>query len=130
MKPPEFRHSLSCRMFCRPLMICETSEAKGLTPGTLTQSPGSFAIGGFMASTGPCEPVSFELTGSFVAGGAVTFKANAPRPPQGPCPGGRDVEFSGTFTNTNRLISARGVTRVQCPEFGEHVFTYLVTASR
>jgi len=68
-------------MFCRPLMICETSEAKGLTPGTLTQSPGSFAI-------------------------------------------------AGTFTNTNRLISARGVTRVQCPEFGEHVFTYLVTASR
>ena len=97
---------------------------------TLTQSPGSYAIGGFMASTGPCEPNSFELAGSFQPGGAVTFRANGPRPPQGPCPGGRDIDFSGTFTNGNRLLSARGVTRVQCPEFGEHVFSYLVTATR
>jgi hypothetical protein len=97
---------------------------------TLTQSPGSFTFTGFMVSTTPCEPVSFEVAGTFQAGGAVTFRANGPRPPQGPCPGGRDVEFTGTFTNANRLLSARGVTRVQCPEFGEHVFTYIVNATR
>src|SRR5688572_21194530 len=31
---------------------------------TLTQSPGSFAIGGFMASTGPCEPVAGGTAGA------------------------------------------------------------------
>jgi hypothetical protein len=97
---------------------------------TITQSPGSYSFTGFMASTGPCEPVTFDIAGSFQAGGAVTFTANAPRPPQGPCPGGRDVSYTGTFTNANRLLSARGVTRVQCPEFGEHMFTYVVTATR
>jgi hypothetical protein len=97
---------------------------------TISQSPGNYSVAGFMASSGPCEPVSFELTGSFEPGGAVTFRSDGPRPPQGPCPGGKDIEFRGTFTNSNRLLSARGVTRVQCPEFGEHVFTYLVTANR
>ena len=97
---------------------------------TITQSPGSYAVGGFMASTTPCEPVSFELSGTFAPGGTVTFKSDGPRPPQGPCPGGKEIEFTGTFYGNNRLLSARGVTRVQCPEFGEHVFTYIVTANR
>ena len=97
---------------------------------TIAQSPRSYSIGGFMASTTPCEPVSFELAGTFAPGGAVTFKSDGPRPPQGPCPGGKEIEFTGTFYGNNRLLSARGVTRVQCPEFGEHVFTYIVTANR
>lgn len=98
---------------------------------TITQQPGSATIGGFVVVTSPpCEPVSFNLTGTVQAGGAVTFTTNGPRPPQGPCPGGQNIEYTGTFTNNNRLLSARGVTRVQCPEFGEHVFTYLINGQR
>ena len=96
----------------------------------ITQSPGPWAIRGFMLSSGPCdELVSFELAGTFAWDGRVTFKSDGPRPPQGPCPGGKDIEFTGRFNNDNRLL-VTGRTRVQCPEFGEHIFTYIVTANR
>jgi hypothetical protein len=97
---------------------------------TITQVTGSYSFSGFMVSTGPCEPVTLDVTGSFQPNGAVTFTAHAPRPPQGPCPSVRDVSFSGIITNANRLLSARGVARVQCPQLGEHTFTYVVTATR
>jgi hypothetical protein len=98
---------------------------------TVTQSPGSSALAGFFVSSSPCEPVSFDIAGAVQAGGATTVRTNGPRPPQGPCPGGKDVEFSGIFTTTGtRSLSARGSTKVQCPEFGEHTFTYIFALNR
>jgi hypothetical protein len=42
------------------------------------------------------------------------------------------VHFSGQVTSagTSVIVSARGVTTVTCPEFGEHEFTYLISASK
>src|SRR5688572_31011610 len=39
---------------------------------TITQSPGSYSFTGFMTSTGPCEPVTFDVVGTFQPGGAAT----------------------------------------------------------
>lgn len=98
---------------------------------TVTQTPGSSTLGGFFVSSSPCEPVSFDMTGAVQAGGATTLRTNGPRPPQGPCPGGRDVDFSGIFTTAGtRSLSARGTTKVQCPDFGEHTFTYIFALNR
>ncbi len=98
---------------------------------TVTQSPGTAALGGFFVSSAPCEPVSFDVSGNVQAGGATALHTNAPRPPQGPCPGGKDVDFSGIFTTTGtRSLSARGTTKVQCPDFGEHTFTYIFALNR
>jgi hypothetical protein len=42
------------------------------------------------------------------------------------------VRYSGQITSSGdwRHLSARGVTTVTCPEFGEHEFTYLIDGSR
>jgi hypothetical protein len=65
------------------------------------------------------------------AGGSSTLRTNGTRPPQGPCPGGKDVDFSGIITNTgSRTLSMRGVTKVPCGDLGTHDFTYLLTMTR
>jgi hypothetical protein len=81
------------------------------------------------------KPVaSYDILGVVTAGGAVTFVTDAPPPPEGPCPGGRGVSFSGRTTSSSddryRRLSARGVTNVTCPQFGEHQFTYILDAFR
>ena len=98
---------------------------------TITQSPGAPAIGGFWVSSAPCEPVSFDVAGMVQAGGSSTLRTNGTRPPQGPCPGGKDVDFSGIIATTgSRTLSMRGVTKVQCGDLGTHDFTYLLTMTR
>ena len=98
---------------------------------TITQSPGASAIGGFWVSSSPCEPVSFDIAGAVQAGGSSTLRTNGTRPPQGPCPGGKDVDFSGIIATTgSRTLSMRGVTKVQCGDLGTHDFTYLLTLTR
>jgi hypothetical protein len=98
---------------------------------TLVQQPaagGQARLTGFAVVGAPCPALSFDLTGGVSADGAVWFTTGGPKPPEGPCPAGANVAYSGTVSGT--LLSARGVTSVQCPTYGEHRFTYIFTASR
>jgi hypothetical protein len=98
---------------------------------TVTQSPGTATLGGFFVSSSPCEPVSFDISGNVQAGGATTIHTSGPRPPQGPCPGGKDMDFAGIFTTTGtRALSGRSTTKVQCGDLGEHTFTYILALNR
>jgi hypothetical protein len=102
---------------------------------TLSQgspSGGTATLSGFVVVDAPCAPESYSLTGTVMAGGAVTFTTNGPRPLEGPCPGGTGIPYSGQVTAEDgyRTLSARGVTTVTCPQFGPHEFTYLLTGSR
>jgi hypothetical protein len=102
---------------------------------TLVQasSAGSTApLSGFAVVQGPCAPESYDLTGTVTAGGGIEFTTNGPPPLEGPCPGGVGVKFTGQVTSQDgwHSLSARGVTTVQCPQFGEHEFTYLIQGSR
>jgi hypothetical protein len=95
-----------------------------------TASPG--ALSGFAAVTSGCVPESYDLSGSVAPGGAIEFTSQGPNPPEGPCPGGANVRYSGEVTSVDsrRYLSARGVTNVVCPEFGEHEFTYLLNGTK
>ena len=98
---------------------------------TVTQSPGSSTTSGFWLTSSPCEPVTFDTAGTVQAGGSTTIHTNGPRPPQGPCPGGKDMDFAGIFTTTGtRALSARATTKVQCGDLGEHTFTYIWALNR
>jgi hypothetical protein len=101
-----------------------------LIQGTATASTST--LSGFAVVNSVCPAESYDLSGSVSSGGAVEFNTNGPRPPEGPCPGGKNVHFTGQITSssTYRTLSARGVTTVTCPQFGEHEFTYLINASR
>jgi hypothetical protein len=103
------------------LTLVQGAAAGGTAPLT------GFAVVGY-----PCADESYDLRGSVVAGGGVQFTTNGPRPLEGPCPGGQNVSFSGQITSQDgyHSLSARGVATVQCPEFGEHEFTYLIQGSR
>ena len=99
---------------------------------TIVQSAGSGSsapITGFATVTGTvCAPVSFNMSGRVNTDGSVSFTTGGPPPTEGPCPGGSNVAFAGLIATPN--ISARGVTTVQCPEFGEHQFTYIMAGRR
>jgi hypothetical protein len=102
---------------------------------TLVQgaATGSMApLTGFAVADLPCAPESYDVQGSVDEAGAVRFTTNGPPPLEGPCPGGQDVSFSGQVTEEDgwRSLSARGVTSVTCPEFGEHDLTYLLNGGR
>jgi hypothetical protein len=105
--------------------------------GTMTLVQGATVaststLSGFAVVSSACAPESYDLGGSVSSGGAIEFTTDGPKPPEGPCPGGKNVHFTGQVTSAgdSRIISARGVTTVTCPEFGEHEFTYLITASK
>jgi hypothetical protein len=100
--------------------------------GQLTFVQSTTVLSGFAVVGPPCAPESYDLSGTVRAGGAVEFTTNGPRPTEGPCPGGKNVRFSGQVTAEDgwRSLSARGVTDVTCPEFGDHEFTYIVQGSR
>lgn len=89
-------------------------------------------LSGFAVVSSGCAPESYDLNGSIGSGGAIEFNTNGPKPPEGTCPGGKNVHFSGqnTSSGSRNTVSARGVTTVTCPEFGEHEFTYLISAVR
>lgn len=89
-------------------------------------------LSGFAVVTAPCAPESYSLTGTVTTGGTVRFTTDGPRPPEGPCPGGSAVPFSGQITSEDqwRILAVRGVTTVTCPQFGEHEFTYLINGNR
>ena len=96
---------------------------------TLSQGPsiaGTATLSGFVVVSAPCAPISFDLTGSVQSNGAVSFTTGGPPPTEGPCPGGTNVSYTGQFASAR--LSARGVTNVECPEFGTHTFTYLISA--
>lgn len=87
-------------------------------------------LSGFAVVSSGCAPESYDLNGSISSGGAIEFDTNGPKPPEGPCPGGKNVHFTGQLTTSGsrNVVSARGVTTVTCPQYGEHEFTYLVNA--
>ena len=102
---------------------------------TLVQAPpagSTSALSGFAVVNSGCAPESYDLTGSVSAGGAIEFTTNGPKPPEGSCPGGRSVRFSGQVSTSDSFVSlsTRGLTTVTCPQFGEHEFTYLVSGSK
>jgi len=102
---------------------------------TLAQNPpagSTSALSGFAVVSSGCAPESYDLSGSVSAGGVIEFTTNGPKPPEGPCPGGKDVRFTGQVTTSKSYasLSTRGVTTVTCPQYGEHEFTYLINASR
>ena len=117
-KSDGFRKSFSC------------SGQLTLVQGTSGAS--SEPLSGFAVVGTPCTAESYDLSGRVSTGGAIEFTANGPRPTEGPCPGGKDVRFSGQVTSQDgwRSLSARGVTSVTCPQFGDHEFTYLIEGSR
>ncbi len=92
------------------------------------------ALTGFAGVDSPCTPESWDLTeGTVRAGGALEFTTSGPAPIEGPCPGGKGVRFAGQATaasNSPYRLSARGVTNVTCPQYGEHEFTYIIDAWR
>lgn len=99
---------------------------------TLVQGVASPSLSGFAGVDSGCTPESYDLSGTVKDGGVVEFTTNGPRPPEGPCPGGKGVRFTGQVTTTDSyaLLNARGVTTVTCPQFGDHEFTYLIRASK
>ena len=102
---------------------------------TLVQGTASASVAplsGFAVVSSGCAPESYDLNGSIGSGGAIEFNTNGPKPPEGPCPGGRNVHFTGQLTTSGsrNTVSARGVTTVTCPQYGEHEFTYLISAVR
>jgi hypothetical protein len=99
---------------------------------TLVQPPGSRAITGFAVVGFPCPALSFELTGTVQPGGAITFNTGGPKPGAGPCPAPPAADYSGTFTENNRTLSARSTKTLFCPGEGEgqYNFTQIITAVR
>lgn len=100
---------------------------------TISQSEsvsGVAAIRGFAVVSEPCPPRSFDLTGSIVSDGTVTFKTGGPKPPTGQCPEAPSSTFSGLFAN--RSLSARSSVRLFCPgpNEGDHTFNYIVSGYR
>ena len=103
-------------------------------PGQMTLSASaSGALTGFAVVEPPCAPESYDLTGKLLPGGALEITTGGPPPTEGPCPGGKNVSYTGQATPaTGRAssLSLRGVTDVTCPQFGEHQFTYLIESNR
>lgn len=101
-----------------------------LVQGTPTASTST--LSGFATVTSGCAPESYDLSGTVSSGGAIEFTTNGPKPPEGPCPSGKNVRFTGQVTSsgTSVIVSARGVTSVTCPQYGEHEFTYLINAGK
>ncbi len=102
---------------------------------TLVQATAAASVArlsGFAVVSSGCAPESYDLNGSISSGGAIEFNTNGPKPPEGPCPGGKNVHFSGqvTTSSSHSTVSARGVTTVTCPQYGEHELTYLIRATR
>jgi hypothetical protein len=109
------------------MTLVQGTAAASTSPlsGFVTVRPGFDA-------TSDCAPESYDLSGSISAGGAIELNTSGPKPPEGPCPGGRNVRFTGQVTSSGSsvILSARGVTTVTCPQYGEHEFTYLIWASK
>jgi hypothetical protein len=102
---------------------------------TLVQGAATVSVStlsGFTTVASSCPPESSDLNGSVSSGGAIEFNTDGPKPPEGPCPGGTNVHFTGqvTASGSSGILSARGVTTVTCPQFGDHEFTYLINASK
>jgi hypothetical protein len=97
---------------------------------TLTQEPGSDKFTGFAVVGAPCPAVSFDLTGSVTAGGAVTVLTRGPQPGAGTCPLPPPSTYEGLFQNN--LISARTQVKVDCPGDleGEYTFNQIITARK
>jgi hypothetical protein len=92
-------------------------------PGSLTiaQVPGSEKITGFAVVSSPCPALSFDVTGTVQAGGAITFMTRGPRPPGGPCPTPGQAVFNVVIGDT---LSARGTVLVECPGAGEGEYRF------
>jgi hypothetical protein len=118
------------------LRLSDGFQTQFSCPGRLTLSQGAatggvLPISGFATVSPPCAPESYSLNGTLAEGGVIDFTTGGPPPTQGPCPGGRNVHFSGQFERSSGIalsLSVRGATQVQCPEFGAHTFTYLLNA--
>ena len=112
------------QFYCQAWLTLQQTET-----GTSTAQ-----LSGWVRVDFPCSPESYDLKGTVAAGGAIEFTTDGPAPPEGPCPGGVGVHFSGQHTlmdsGSSNGLSARGVTDVTCPQYGEHQFTYIIEARR
>jgi hypothetical protein len=97
--------------------------------GSMTLLQSGSELTGFAVVGSGCPPLSFPVRGRVMPGGSIEFRTGGPKPPEGPCPGVAETDYTGVFTGNNR-ISARGSGTVVCPQFGTHVFTYIVSAIR
>jgi hypothetical protein len=109
------------------MTLVQGTAAASTSPlsGFVTVTPGWDA-------TSDCAPESYDLNGRIGSGGAIELNTSGPKPPEGPCPGGKNVHFTGqaTSSGTSVSLSARGVTTVTCPGYGDHEFTYLINAGK
>ena len=136
-QPPDVAGRYSTNWILQVLRKSDGFQKQFICSGSITLTQGTASgsttsLGGFATVTSFCPPESYDLTGNVSAEGVIEFTTNGPRPPEGPCPGGKNVRFSGQITGsgTSRFVSARGVTGVTCPGFGEHDLTYLISASK
>ena len=103
---------------------------------TIVQAPGSSRFTGFADVSGfpssyACPPISFSLTGTIEAGGAISIVTRGPRPPVGPCPTPGETTFTGVIepkagsgSATRDHFSARGTVKVDCPGAGEGEYSF------
>jgi len=96
---------------------------------TLVQAPSSKTITGFaVVASSPCPPVSFDLSGTVEAGGAITLKTAGPKPPAGPCPVPPASTYTGTIgqgsSGGGLQLSARSTVMVDCPGPGEGQYRF------
>ena len=66
-----------------------------MTLGQSAAASSTSTLSGFATVNSGCAPESYDLNGSVRSGGAIEFNTNGPKPPEGPCPGGKNVHFSG-----------------------------------
>lgn len=127
-------YSSSALWLIQVVRVNDTFTTSFNCQGTITLSQsgsgttGVASLSGFAVVGAPCPPLSFPLAGSVRSDGTIAFTTGGPRPPVGPCPPANDAEYTGLATTTN--ISARAAATVQCPEFGEHRFSYIVSARK
>jgi hypothetical protein len=102
---------------------------------TIVQAPGSSSFTGFAVVAGPsgyygCPPMSFSLTGTVQAGGAISIVTRGPQPRLGPCPAPAESTFTGVIGR--ETLSARGSVTVNCPGAGEgeYRFDQIISADK
>ena len=94
---------------------------------TLAQTT-SGALTGFAVVGDTCPPLSFDLSGSVDAQGALRFTSGGPRPPVGQCPAAAGASYSGVVAGSQ--LSVRATAQIECPGPGEgtHTFDYILQA--
>jgi hypothetical protein len=83
---------------------------------------------GFAVVGETCPPLSFDVSGSVNAQGALRFTSGGPKPPVGQCPAAVATIYSGVVAGSS--LSVRATAQIECPGPGEgtHTFDYILQA--